>query len=209
MRFELKPSQAKYSDQELLADIQRVAAECAPTPLTQKIYDARGSASSTTLRSRFGNWATVLRKAGISTLAAARVHYTDQQLLDDLRRVNQELGDSPLTPSAYEDMGVCQARVLVRRFGSSWLDVLRVAGIATTRCPTRTEPEGLLSDIRAVATRLGTKAITFDDYANNGGRFSTVPFRRHFGSWRNAVEAAGLELRRPLLRRIADEELFA
>lgn len=56
-------------------------------------------------------------------------------------------------------------------------------------CPDRE----LLEDLRAVASRIGTKPVTWRCYEDYG-RFDCETLRRRFGSWNKALTAAGLEV---------------
>ncbi|WP_157674578.1 homing endonuclease associated repeat-containing protein [Erythrobacter sp. HL-111] len=49
----------------------------------------------------------------------------------------------------------------------------------------------LLEELRSVANRLGTKTVTIDQF-NEIGLYHSSTLARRFGSWRKALDAAGL-----------------
>ena len=65
----------------------------------------------------------------------------------------------------------------------------------------------LLSDLRLIASNVGTDSISAATYGSNGGKYSGSTLGRRFGGWNKALVAAGL----PVLKRhkIPDEEMFA
>ncbi|MBN2591645.1 MAG: HNH endonuclease [Sedimentisphaerales bacterium] len=50
----------------------------------------------------------------------------------------------------------------------------------------------LTKELIRVADKLGKKTLTAKEYSDNG-KYSIAPFKRQFGNWLNALEAAGLE----------------
>jgi hypothetical protein len=65
----------------------------------------------------------------------------------------------------------------------------------------------LLDDLKRVAAKLGTSTVASRQYSEHG-RFSDSSFKRRFGSWRNALERAGLvsEVRNV---KYTDKQLFS
>ena len=52
-----------HSDEQLLAELRRVAALVDPNPVTVPAFDRNASASSATVRRRFGSWRSALDAA--------------------------------------------------------------------------------------------------------------------------------------------------
>ena len=63
----------------------------------------------------------------------------------------------------------------------------------------------LIQDVSRVASELGVRRVTIDQY-NERGRFHATTLTRRFGSWFKVLELAGLEKTRNL--NIPNEELF-
>ncbi|HEY3876528.1 MAG TPA: hypothetical protein VGM92_13715, partial [Candidatus Kapabacteria bacterium] len=65
MKFELTNNkQEKYSDEELLADLRKVALAFGEN-FSRSIYDENGKFASAIFRNRFGGWGQTLITAGI------------------------------------------------------------------------------------------------------------------------------------------------
>lgn len=128
---------------------------------------------------------------------------TDDELLEDLRRVAQVVGKSTITKSSYDKYGQHYRGTVARRFGS-WPAALKRAGL-TPQLPTTRED--LIGDLRRVAHELGRNYISFVEYRKLG-RWSERPYVRVFGNWRAALEAAGLERHPNLKDRISDDQLL-
>lgn len=69
--------------------------------------------------------------------------------------------------------------------------------------------EEIIEDIKSVASLLGTDYISISLYKKHG-KHSQTAIRRHFGTWKNALEFAGLRIERtPDERcRVSNEDLF-
>ncbi|MGA2031903.1 MAG: HNH endonuclease [Thermoguttaceae bacterium] len=71
MRFELQ-TLTDYSDDAIIAELRRVAAELGGQRLTIERFDSRARVHSTTVRRRFGSWSVALDRAGIDESVAPR-----------------------------------------------------------------------------------------------------------------------------------------
>lgn len=86
MIFRLELKNKTISDDELKADVLRVAKLIAPVPLSSKKYDELGLYSSDTVSRRFGErkWNKVLEYLG---LKCAQVFHTEVELFDNIAKV--------------------------------------------------------------------------------------------------------------------------
>ena len=107
----------------------------------------------------------------------------DAELLNDLKRVADELGNPP-TVSEYQRDGKYGMSTIIRRFGR-WQAALELIGKA------RTTNEEMLADIRRVAELLAKQQITVEEYRSNGS-YNPGTIRSRFGTWRTATTKAGL-----------------
>jgi hypothetical protein len=126
-----------------------------------------------------------------------------EEIRDDIRRVADELHKSAITRSDYRNHGRFSPDVARLRFGS-WFAALAAAGLGETRTMA-VSSEQCVRDLQAVAELLGKRAVTSREYVDHG-LYSASPFKRHFGSWFAALEAAGLERTRTL--GVSNEEYF-
>jgi hypothetical protein len=114
------------------------------------------------------------------------------ELLDALQELADELGETPKCQDMNE-IGRYTGPTYQKRFGS-WNGGLIEAGLPVRHGNGRTD-EDLIDELHDVADELGRvpRSKEMTDYSYDCGTF-----RRHFGSWNAALEAAELE---PYIRR--------
>lgn len=173
------------TDEQLVAELHRVAEELGRPP-SLKQFRARGRHSVTTYFDRFGSWRDALAAAGFEPREPVS-EIPDERLLRELRRLADRIGDAP-TALQMDERGPYWASTYVNHFGS-WNAALEAADFEprTPRAPTPV----LLEDLRRVADEL-EKTPTIAEYDDHG-TYSASTYRHRFGTWREAVEAAGLE----------------
>lgn len=209
------PGRSRFTDEELIAAIRRFAQELGRSPLAKELAARDGAPSPHTYVYRFGSWTTALERAGLKPRHGPGPKYTDEELASLLRRAAGELGRTPKTTdmNSIEDMP--SVVTFIKRFGS-WRSAVRSAGLEANvdpRCKRYTEEE-LVSHLRSVAEELGrTPAET--DIVDKKNMASVVTYRKRFGSWKNALAAAGLTTRRKKERKkrkgtpLSDDEMLA
>jgi Homing endonuclease associated repeat/HNH endonuclease len=140
-------------------------------------------------------------------------NYSDDALLDELRRVADLANGAPITKDNFAMMSRCSSSTIVRRFGT-WKNALTRAGLAN-RCRRSRD----FMDIRhltdeqkraiyrtlLVEAAMGCESpyLRESDFDSAQKGVSSVVIRKCFGSWKNALEGAGLEYK---TRRIAPAE---
>lgn len=134
--------------------------------------------------------------------------YTDQQLIDAIRRTAAEVPVGPLRAAQVRQHTGVSVLTLLRRFGG-WSQALAAADLAgryggrpvTTKM--RTRPSQHLTDVQVLdelrrvarlAGRGGT--VTVRDVALHSTVLGKSTVTDRFGSWAAAVEAAGLQVSR-------------
>ncbi len=133
---------------------------------------------------------------------------TDEELLNDVKRVSELIGDEYLSTSLYKHHGKYSDSTFRNRFGS-WLIVLEKLGLRTERNSTemkRISDKVLIKDLLRVAELLEKKIVTSTEYYEHG-RYSFPTITERFGTWSNFVDKASLE-QTGFIRKIEDEELF-
>lgn len=128
---------------------------------------------------------------------------SDETLLNDLKRIADELQIDSLSIEEYDRKGKYHSSTIRRRFGS-WTKTLKLAGLRPRKNP-RLNADELLDDMRRVANILNKKSVTRHEYKSLG-KYDTTPFVRIFGSWFMALAKAGLEKTRTF--GITNEEYF-
>jgi 5-methylcytosine-specific restriction endonuclease McrA len=91
--FELQPWNRGVSDEELLADLKRVARDLGRGTATYSEYDAFGRCRSRTIEVRFGGWNKALACAGLAVTRNAG--FTDEDFFENMEEVWTHIGRQP------------------------------------------------------------------------------------------------------------------
>ncbi len=133
--------------------------------------------------------------------------YSDEALLNELRRVADELKGERLTHEKFNKLGRVHSTTLRYRFGS-WEKALDRAGISESIAP-RAKPltrESLMKAIREYAEQFPNTPIAQDEIARKLG-VNRGTISRNFGKWECLLRDVNLNLS-PLYRRYTDVECF-
>lgn len=189
MDFKLNDYHQGVSDEELLADVKKVANSFGDKYLSIPLYESIGKYSATTFRTRFGSWTNVLVKLKLRTernpIEMQRI--TDEMLIKDLLDVSSKLNKSVVTSSEYYKYGKYSAPTITLRF-NSWSEFLKMAGLEQTGFIKKIDDSELFNEIEKIWTSLG-KQPTTTDMKKGISKYSLDSFTRRFGGWRNALIA--------------------
>jgi hypothetical protein len=130
---------------------------------------------------------------------------SDEVILDDLRGVARKLGKEYVTKDEYNEHGRLSASALQKRFGS-WCKAHQLAGLRKIRNYDATA-EDCIRDLQVVAAKLGMTTLAFKDYQPHG-RYCIALFARRCGSFKAALERAGLSPSPKFHETLTDEQLF-
>ena len=133
--------------------------------------------------------------------------YSDEALLDELRRVADELNGKRLTHESFNELSRVHSTTIRYRFGS-WKNALDMAGISKTIAP-RKNPltrEMVLAAIRACAEESPETSVTQTEIARRLEIYHGT-ITRKFGKWKNLLKEVGLSPV-PLGRRYTEEECY-
>lgn len=126
---------------------------------------------------------------------------SDAQLLAEMDRLVDELGRSP-TITEMDVVGAYSADTYKERF-DSWAKALHTAGYEPIKQHGISE-DAILSEITRLAEEIGDPPTASE--MRSKGKFTVTTAQNRFGSWNQALEAAGYD---PNNRyRISDEELL-
>src|SRR5713101_711129 len=96
MKFELEEYHRDITDEELIADIQRVAIELKQNFLTISQYEEFGKFDPSTPKRRFSSWSKALIAAGLTkSKKQENSKVEDENLLQNLEEVWVKLGRQP------------------------------------------------------------------------------------------------------------------
>lgn len=144
--------------------------------------------------------------------------YNDAAIIEEIRRVAAIVPHGELTRRAFDSHSRVASSTVVRRF-AGWRPALAAAGIEDryagrvvsekmrSQAARSLGDEELLHEIRRVADDLGTRVLTMEALSRNSGIINAKVVKERFGSWRAALEKAGLELS-SLGRRYTEGDYF-
>ncbi|HNS19328.1 MAG TPA: HNH endonuclease [Sedimentisphaerales bacterium] len=140
------------------------------------------------------------RQFSVSRVPGAPV--SDAELIDDLRRVAETIGQPTVTEREYEELGVYTSSTQISHFGS-WNKALVAAQLTTYE---KSIPEAeLLQDVRRVAQGISRSTVSQKRYRELG-HHDLLTLKSRFGSWKDVLTAAGLGVSKHA--GMPDEELF-
>jgi hypothetical protein len=94
MRYEIEPFHRNIPDEELIADLQRMAVELKRHSITVREYDSGGRFRSSTVMERFGGWASACLRANLATRNSPK-NPSDEDLFTNIEEVWIKLGRQP------------------------------------------------------------------------------------------------------------------
>lgn len=122
MKFELEPWNRDFDNQDLIADLKRVASILGKGRLTQAEYRIHGKFHPSTITRRFANWQTALDAAGIQGSRAYRMLL--EEWFTNLADVWTRLGRQPRPRDMRKPLSRYSYAGYKRRFGG-WRKALK------------------------------------------------------------------------------------
>jgi hypothetical protein len=171
---------------ELEHELQRLAEELGHPPERREM-DEYGEFTSGPYKDTFGTWNDALRLIGLEPLNETDI--PESELQAGLREFAEELGRTPSYTEMDRD-GPYSGGTYVRMFGS-WNAALLSVGIEINKQRNIPRAE-LKSKLKQLSEKLGRPPTQAE--MNNQGSCSTGPYIREFGSWNEALQAAGLDI---------------
>jgi hypothetical protein len=197
-RFELG-TLTDYSDEEILAEVRRVAALHPSGPLTVNAYQKlHPKVSFSTVAKRFGGWKNALEAAGLTQLyVTSHMPYflklqrgtkmSDEQLLREMRRVHSTSDKDSLTTSAFNNNSVTHADAVRARFGT-WPEALKRAGITQAKLGRRYTDQVCYENIVTLWTHYGRQP-QYGELTHPPSAVGPKAYILRWGSWRKALRA--------------------
>lgn len=121
--YEPREPDSRVPTVDLLTELERVADEHGAPPSASDMDDY-GEYWASTYRRRFGSWNRAVKAAGFDPTAAS-TEIPKAELLDEIRRLADELGKRP-TFREMTDQGNYGTETYIRRFGS-WSEAVDAA----------------------------------------------------------------------------------
>lgn len=173
------------ANSELIKHLQKVAEDFGKAP-TREEMKREGDYSVSTYELRFGTWNGALEEASLSLNKISKIG--EEDLRSELQRLADELGRTPSYPEMGE-LGKYDPTVYEDYFGT-WNESLDAAGLSI-RKRYNIEKSDLITAFQDLAAELGTRPSAKDMMKQ--GKYNWKAYRRAFGSWDEAVAAAGFE----------------
>nr|WP_267665183.1 hypothetical protein [Halorubrum yunnanense] len=194
-----------HNDEEILDEIRRVAdlPDVDGVP-SRCVFDDHAEQSSSTVMHRFGSWRAAVEQAGLDSKSPPDKIPRDE-LIAELRWLRNEVGQIP-TADQMDEHGAYAYITYYERFGS-WADALEEAfGEVPDREWEHVSDAELIAELQRLAEANDGQRPTTVDVQERGTHARTT-YRDRFGSWRDALKAAGFEPPPP--QRVTTEELLA
>lgn len=177
-----------YSDEALLNELRRVAAELKGERLTKATYARLARTHSSTIERRFGTWTNALNLAGISEAIAPRVNLmTRETLITGLQDYAKEFPENSVTVDEIaERLGVHKSTIS-GKFGK-WVALLAEAGISPVPHGRRYTDEECYENIVALWTHYGRQP-NFAELKQPPSSVGAKAYISRWGGWRAALSA--------------------
>jgi len=200
MKFDLNFLPTNATDEDIFEEVRRVDHIINKPFLSGRDFDKHSKIHSSTLRRRFGSWHEVLVKAGLGEKYSGPIeihekvrqkHWrflTDEQIIDELRRIAKLLGKEEITTSDLKQHSqVIGPKILTSRFGS-WRNGLEKAGLKVSIHGHRWTDDEYFENLLNVWTHYGRQPL-YREMSLPPSEITVEGYRARFGSWRKALEA--------------------
>ena len=201
--FTPRPYRA-WNHTDTIAAIQRWAQshDGKPPSRAQWPRPSRIHPSEWQVRRLFGTWSAAIRQAGLSPQTGRRGHWTDEAILDALRRW-ADLHGVPSSAGWSKGAPGRPTHALVTRAFGSWDAALRAAGLQ--RPPAgRWSAEEIIDAIQSWTQTHQRPPRALDWEYAAPDHPNRVHVWKHFGSWNAALLAAGLPVGTPADHPVTD-----
>lgn len=132
------------------------------------------------------------------------MQYSDEDLLTEIKQLSDKLGHPP-TLQEMRDEGAYAAMTYYNRFGS-WRNALEAAGFQAREPEQKIQTKELLAELNRLADKKDGNDPPTAAAMNEEGKYWASTYRRRFGSWKEALEAAGFD---PPQSTVTDADLIA
>ncbi len=161
-------SGAPVDDNDLLADLRRVAQSLNADTVPQKKYGSLGTYDYSTLIRRFGSWNNALRAAGLAV--SNEVDISDERLFDNILILWQHYGRQPRRSELSKPPSTISQTPYNRRFGSwhgalqEFVNFANAAEIQTPESKTNTTTTNNRKTGREPSLRLRWRVLQRDRF---------------------------------------------
>ncbi len=152
-------------------------------------YESGIKPGLTAVKKRFGTWNKALEFAGIPINVQPRKEYSKENIIDILNDFYVENGD--ISRDIYLESGqLPHLNTIINYFGS-WENALKEAQVNADRNRKQYTKEDVITSIQNCYKDFN-RPISITDYRDKNYKPKVATIRRLFGSWKQAVEKAGI-----------------
>lgn len=183
----------RISDAELIQALQNLHHKLGERP-TFRDMEREGEYCSKTYTRRFGSWTQAIERAGLPSISEVGVdqpnRYSKSELVEEFQMVKQKIGKAPTTAEFRQHSNVT-IETIQRHFG----------GMGQARAEAGMDPEPyqrreytdeeLLDELRRVYEVTGN--VPGKRAVKKHCKHSTTTYRERFGTFTEALEAAGFD----------------
>lgn len=172
---------------ELIQELRRLKQELDRVPSTEEMNEL-GKYSVPPYYRAFGSWNNALKEAGYKPIQTSE-RRSKEELVAELKRVSEECGGKP-SQNDIAEYGGPDPGTYRNKFGS-WNAALEAAGFTPRANGQYIPTENLCTALRELADELGRRPKMKD--MDKSGSYSARTCVNRFGSWEEALDAAGIE----------------
>jgi hypothetical protein len=195
------------TDTQLINELAKLAKDLNRTPTTREL-EPNNLANLGVYTKRFGSWDKALELAGLNKDNYSKFRgASDEELLDALVDLQNSIGREPTAQDCTSTPGVPDPTTYRARFGS-FLEAKKLAGLDTYNKFSRKTNEELIATLQAFYNKEGRPPKQSECRVQNGLAGPNT-YKDRFGSWEDALEAAGLLKAALRENQLSDEELLA
>lgn len=179
MKFELNEYHKSISKDELIKDLQVVAAKLNKSYISRSEYEKNGKYSATPFISNFGSWLVACKIAGLETTRNKRdlLRISDEDLINDMLLVAKHLNAKTISTKDYSEHGKYKVQTILSRF-STWSEALTKANLEQTGFKIISDKD-LFDEIEKMWIKKGKQPTTTD--IKNGLLLARFGFPAPFG----------------------------
>ena len=171
--------------EDLLADLKAVGEIVGEAP-SERTYRQHGEYSVKTYCKRFGGWNSALQAAGFEP--SVEINLSEETLITALQEFAEDLGRAP-TSDEMDQNGPYTAAPYKRVFGT-WNRALEQTGLGI-HSAWGVSKEDLIAELKRLNEELGH--VPRKSEMRDQGKWSGSIYQKRFGSWNEALTAAGFE----------------
>jgi len=182
----------KYTDQELIQELQRVSKEhCNGKTPTFAEMNEYGKVTGGCLSYRFGSWNNALEKCNFSFNLK---HRNEKEILNEIEKISEKyFNGSSYTKRQFDDLSCMTSDTVNRQIGS-WNEALRECGLEPI-VEKNIERKRLVKEIQRISKEYCDGDTPTGDDILEYGKFSYYCY--HNRGWEKLLNEAGFQMLKP------------